>query len=252
MYEAEIQNAAPDKPPFEIIGFWGFARNSTWYNRLLESIHSTQIRKSNLKYSNPELANGINDISDNTVDHDICISQPPLFSQHSPPKPSVAGSVRSSRYVGRQKSRSENEILEKELAIEMKKLEIRRRKLASCKQMLLSYDSSDDENSICGDCELGFPSSKPKAEKFVAKFNSEEMERTNLSTNQPRKGDAAGIRTAADILISFRLVCLKKLVCMSSSPQRMLRRLVSCLSGLITFKLGKTELRTGFNLLSHH
>ncbi|KER28532.1 hypothetical protein T265_04666 [Opisthorchis viverrini] len=39
-----------DKPPFERIGFWGFARNSTWFNRLLESIYSTQIRKSNLKY----------------------------------------------------------------------------------------------------------------------------------------------------------------------------------------------------------
>ncbi|KER29149.1 hypothetical protein T265_04158 [Opisthorchis viverrini] len=38
------------KPPFERVGFWGFARNSMWFNRLLESTHSTQIRKSNLKY----------------------------------------------------------------------------------------------------------------------------------------------------------------------------------------------------------
>ncbi|KER28533.1 hypothetical protein T265_04667 [Opisthorchis viverrini] len=40
-------------------------------------------------------------------------------------------------------------------------------------------------------------SSPTKAEKFVAKFNSEEMERTDLSTNRPRRVDAAGTRTAA-------------------------------------------------------
>ena len=168
--------------------YWNFGTNlkKTRSGKLLETL------------SNPELAN-LNDSSDIIVERDICISQPPLLCRHSPPKPSVAGSVRSSRQTGRgyAKSRLEKEILEEEIAIGLKELEIRKLKLASRRQMLLSYESSDDESSISGYCERGFLPSKQKIEKFVAKVNSEEIGCAQPSMNRPRKGDTAGTRTAA-------------------------------------------------------
>ncbi|KER29033.1 hypothetical protein T265_04222 [Opisthorchis viverrini] len=39
-YYCTYGTAFVDKPPFERIGFRGFARNSTWFNRLLESIYA--------------------------------------------------------------------------------------------------------------------------------------------------------------------------------------------------------------------
>ncbi|KAG5453268.1 hypothetical protein CSKR_108475 [Clonorchis sinensis] len=38
-----------DKPPFERFGFWGFARNSTWSNRLLETVYNAIKQMANSK-----------------------------------------------------------------------------------------------------------------------------------------------------------------------------------------------------------
>ncbi|GAA53387.1 hypothetical protein CLF_110132 [Clonorchis sinensis] len=71
----------------------------------------------------------------------------------------------------------------------MKKLDIRKRKLTLRKQMMLFYESPDDGGSISGGCERGFLFSEQKVKMFVAKFNLEESEYAQLSSNLSRKGD---------------------------------------------------------------
>ncbi|GAA56520.1 hypothetical protein CLF_111047 [Clonorchis sinensis] len=90
----------------------------------------------------------------------------------------------------------ENEIPEEKIAIEMKELEFRNRKLASRKHMLLSCGSSDDASAISGNCERRFPSSEQKVKKLVAEINSQERECTQPSTNRSGESEAARIRTA--------------------------------------------------------
>ncbi|GAA48871.1 gap-Pol polyprotein [Clonorchis sinensis] len=91
----------------------------------------------------------------------------------------------------------EKEILEEEVAIEKNELEIRERKLASRRRVLLSYESPDANISISGDRERRFSSCEQMVENFVAKVNSRETECPETSKDWSRKRDAAGTRTAA-------------------------------------------------------
>ncbi|KAG5454460.1 hypothetical protein CSKR_113125 [Clonorchis sinensis] len=52
-----FDTAFVDKPPFERFGFWGFARNSTWSNRLLETIYTFQHGTPSARRTNDDCSN---------------------------------------------------------------------------------------------------------------------------------------------------------------------------------------------------
>ncbi|GAA57482.1 hypothetical protein CLF_112791 [Clonorchis sinensis] len=101
---------------------------------------------------------------------------------------SMAGSVRSIRHTGGDciKMKLKNEILEKEISIETKELEITKRVLLGC-------ECFDDECSISGDCERGFSFSRQNVAKLVVNVNQKEAECRQTYTSLIKSGDAARI-----------------------------------------------------------
>ena len=145
-------------------------------------------------------SNIVNSFDISTADCHHPYSSPSSLNQYRTPGSASAHKLGSNRQVvcSANKSKLQSEIIEEELAIELKELEIRKRRLAAKKQVLVDYESSDEDPydrvqiDMETDCE--------QKEQLQKKYTEVPKAATDCANDQPKVTALPRIRTQAPLV----------------------------------------------------